>query len=185
MRKLALLILNSTTAVIRFRLDFKAKPNEKSHNCCQGDKFISESQRSISMKAPLSLRIATRHGDRVTIYLGALTGLFYVINLVGILTNDEPLLLLGTSSLLAVLLLILTSFFWLNSKITPEWIVIGRWRVPLRQVREIRVIRGVDGSPEADLLIVFEGGERLVKGVKNWSEVLETFRRFREVQGNM
>jgi len=54
MRKLALFILNSTTAVIRFCLDFKAKPNEKSHNCCQGDKFISESQRSISM----------RHGDR-------------------------------------------------------------------------------------------------------------------------
>jgi hypothetical protein len=34
MRKLALFILNSTTAVIRFCLDFKAKPNEKSHNCC-------------------------------------------------------------------------------------------------------------------------------------------------------
>ena len=25
---------NSWTAVIRFRLDFKATPNEKSHNCC-------------------------------------------------------------------------------------------------------------------------------------------------------
>jgi len=34
MRKLALFILNSTTAVIRFCLDFKAKPNEKSHSCC-------------------------------------------------------------------------------------------------------------------------------------------------------
>jgi len=32
----------------------------------------------------------------------------------------------------------------------------------------------------ADLSIVYEGGERIIKDVKNWKEVLETFERFKE-----
>jgi hypothetical protein len=38
----SLVVSFSSTAVIRFRLDFKAIPNEKSHNCCHP--FLSNCQ---------------------------------------------------------------------------------------------------------------------------------------------
>jgi hypothetical protein len=51
-------------------------------------------------------------------------------------------------------------------------------KIPLDQVREIKVLR-IDG-PTADLIIVYEGGERTIEEVKNWKEVLETFQRYKE-----
>jgi len=45
-------------------------------------------------------------------------------------------------------------------------------------VREIKILRSNDST--ADLSIVYEGGERVVEDVKNWKEVLKTFKRFKE-----
>ncbi len=97
----------------------------------------------------------------------------------GLLTNN--LLLLSTIALaLAIVLItiVLTSYSYLNARITPERVEIGKWKIHIDQVREIRVLRS--NGPIAELIIVYEGGERTIEEVKNWKEVLEMFQRYKE-----
>ncbi|ACP49615.1 hypothetical protein YN1551_2705 [Sulfolobus islandicus Y.N.15.51] len=72
----------------------------------------------------------------------------------GLLTNN--LLLLSTIALaLAIVLItiVLTSYSYLNARITPERVEIGKWKIHIDQVREIRVLRS--NGPIADLIIVY------------------------------
>ncbi|MFP3164217.1 MAG: DUF3093 family protein [Acidianus hospitalis] len=131
------------------------------------------------MKAPLMLRIHTKKGDKLFLYVQIIFWLIYVMIDLGLFTNK--LLLFATIALaLSVVLiaLVLTSYSYLNVRITPERVEVGKWKIPLDQVREIRVLRS--NGPTADLIIVYEGGERIIKEVKNWKEVLETFQRYKE-----
>ncbi|MCQ4343079.1 MAG: hypothetical protein RXN77_06215 [Sulfolobaceae archaeon] len=76
------------------------------------------------------------------------------------------------------IILAVKSYSYLNLKITPERVELGRLKIPLDRVREIKTLRSNDST--ADLSIVYEGGERIIEDVKNWKEVLETFERFKE-----
>jgi len=76
------------------------------------------------------------------------------------------------------IILAVKSYSYINLKITPERVEVGRLKIPLDRVREIRVLRINDST--ADLSIVYEGGERTIEDVKNWEEVLKTFERYKE-----
>ncbi|WP_229570801.1 DUF3093 family protein [Saccharolobus caldissimus] len=131
------------------------------------------------MKAPLMLRIHTKKGDKLFLYVQIIFWLIYVMIDLGLFTNK--LLLFGTIALalsIVLITLVLTSYSYLDVRITPERVKIGKWKIPLDQVREIRVLRS-NGST-ADLIIVYEGGERTIEEVKNWKEALETFQRYKE-----
>lgn len=98
---------------------------------------------------------------------------------VGLFTNK--LLLFGTIALalgIILIILVIKSYSYINVRITPERVEIGRRKIPLDKVREIKAL-GQNG-PLADLIIVYEGGERTIKEVKNWKEVLETFQKYKE-----
>ncbi|BDC00121.1 hypothetical protein SACC_31370 [Saccharolobus caldissimus] len=125
------------------------------------------------------LRIHTKKGDKLFLYVQIIFWLIYVMIDLGLFTNK--LLLFGTIALalsIVLITLVLTSYSYLDVRITPERVKIGKWKIPLDQVREIRVLRS-NGST-ADLIIVYEGGERTIEEVKNWKEALETFQRYKE-----
>ncbi|ACP34666.1 hypothetical protein LS215_0566 [Sulfolobus islandicus L.S.2.15] len=131
------------------------------------------------MKAPLMLRIHTKRGDKLFLYIQIIFWLAYVLVDVGIFLNKILLFgvlaaALGTISII----LAVKSYSYLNLRITPERVEVGRLKIPLDRVREIRVLRSNDST--ADLSIVYEGGEKAIKEVKNWEEVLETFQIYKE-----
>ncbi|MBB5254597.1 DUF3093 domain-containing protein [Sulfurisphaera ohwakuensis] len=131
------------------------------------------------MKAPLMLRIRTKKGDKLLIYEQVILWIMYVVINFGLFTNN--LLLFGTIALvlgIVLITLVLKSYSYLNIKITPERVEIGKRKIPLDQVREIRVLK-ING-PTADLIVVYEGGETLIEEVKNWKEVLYIFQRYKE-----
>ncbi|MCG2907821.1 MAG: DUF3093 domain-containing protein [Sulfolobales archaeon] len=131
------------------------------------------------MKAPLMLRIRTKRGDKLFLYIQIIPWLAFVSVEVGIFLNKILLFgVLGAALMSISIILAVKSYSYLNLKITPERVEVGRLKIPLDRVREIKILRSNDST--ADLSIVYEGGERIIMDVKNWKEVLETFERFKE-----
>lgn len=125
------------------------------------------------------LRIRTKRGDKLFLYVQIIPWLAFVSVEVGIFLNKILLFsVLGAALMSISIILAVKSYSYLNLKITPERVEVGRLKIPLDRVREIRILRSDDST--ADLSIVYEGGERIIMDVKNWKEVLETFERFKE-----
>jgi len=125
------------------------------------------------------LRIRTKRGDKLFLYMQIIPWLAFVSVEVGIFLNKILLFsVLGAALMSISIVLAVKSYSYLNLKITPERVELGRLKIPLDRVREIRILRSNDST--ADLSIVYEGGERIIMDVKNWKEVLETFERFKE-----
>jgi len=131
------------------------------------------------VKAPLSLRIHTKRGDKLFLYMQIIFWLGYVLVDAGIFLNKILLFGVLAAALISIsIILFVKSYSYINLKITPERVEVGRLKIPLDRVREIKILRSNDST--ADLSIVYEGGERTIEDVKNWKEVLETFERFKE-----
>ncbi|MEJ2776879.1 DUF3093 domain-containing protein [Sulfolobaceae archaeon RB850M] len=131
------------------------------------------------MKAPLMLRIHTKRGDKLFLYIQIIFWLGYVLVDVGIFLNKILLFGVLAAALMSIsIILAVKSYSYINLRITPERVEVGRLKIPLDRVREIKILRSNDST--ADLSIVYEGGERTIEDVKNWKEVLETFERFKE-----
>ena len=125
------------------------------------------------------LRIRTKRGDKLFLYIQIIPWLAFVSVEVGIFLNKILLFgVLGAALMSISIILAVKSYSYLNLKITPERVEVGRLKIPLDRVREIKILRSDDST--ADLSIVYEGGERIIMDVKNWKEVLETFERFKE-----
>jgi hypothetical protein len=125
------------------------------------------------------LRIRTKRGDKLFLYVQIIPWLAFVSVEVGIFLNKILLFsVLGAALMSISIILAVKSYSYLNLKITPERVEVGRLKIPLDRVREIKILRSDDST--ADLSIVYEGGERIIMDVKNWKEVLETFERFKE-----
>ena len=125
------------------------------------------------------LRIRTKRGDKLFLYVQIIPWLAFVSVEVGIFLNKILLFgVLGAALMSISIILAVKSYSYLNLKITPERVEVGRLKIPLDRVREIRILRSNDST--ADLSIVYEGGERIIMDVKNWKEVLETYERFKE-----
>jgi len=125
------------------------------------------------------LRIHTKRGDKLFLYIQILLWLAYVSVTVGIFLNEILLFGALAAALMSIsVILTVKSYSYLNLRITPERVELGRLKIPLDRVREIKILRSNDST--ADLSIVYEGGERVVEDVKNWKEVLKTFERFKE-----
>ncbi|PVU72514.1 DUF3093 domain-containing protein [Sulfolobales archaeon SCGC AB-777_J03] len=125
------------------------------------------------------LRIRTKRGDKLFLYIQIIPWLAFVSVEVGIFLNKILLFgVLGAALMSISTILAVKSYSYLNLKITPERVELGRLKIPLDRVREIKILRSDDST--ADLSIVYEGGERIIMDVKNWKEVLETFERFKE-----
>jgi len=125
------------------------------------------------------LRIRTKRGDKLFLYIQIIPWLAFISVEVGIFLNKILLFgVLGAALMSISIVLAVKSYSYLNLKITPERVEVGRLKIPLDRVREIKILRSDDST--ADLSIVYEGGERIIKDVKNWKEVLETFERFKE-----
>jgi len=125
------------------------------------------------------LRIRTKRGDKLFLYIQIIPWLAFVSVEVGIFLNKILLFsVLGAALMSISIILAVKSYSYLNLKITPERVELGRLKIPLDRVREIKILRSDDST--ADLSIVYEGGERIIMDVKNWKEVLETFERFKE-----
>ena len=125
------------------------------------------------------LRIRTKRGDKLFLYIQIIPWLAFVSVEVGIFLNKILLFsVLGAALMSISIILAVKSYSYLNLKITPERVELGRLKIPLDRVREIRILRSNDST--ADLSIVYEGGERIIMDVKNWKEVLKTFERFKE-----
>jgi len=125
------------------------------------------------------LRIRTKRGDKLFLYIQIIPWLAFVSVEVGIFFNKILLFgVLGATLMSISIILAVKSYSYLNLKITPERVELGRLKIPLDRVREIKILRSDDST--ADLSIVYEGGERIIMDVKNWKEVLETFERFKE-----
>jgi len=125
------------------------------------------------------LRIRTKRGDKLFLYVQIIPWLAFVSVEVGIFLNKILLFsVLGAALMSISIVLAVKSYSYLNLKITPERVELGRLKIPLDRVREIRILRSNEST--ADLSIVYEGGERIIMDVKNWKEVLETFERFKE-----
>ncbi|MFP3203049.1 MAG: DUF3093 domain-containing protein [Sulfolobus sp.] len=131
------------------------------------------------MKAPLMLRIHTKRGDKLFLYIQIIFWLGYVLVDVGIFLDKILLFGVLAAALMSIsIILAVKSYSYLNLRITSERVEVGRLKIPLDRVREIKILRNNDST--ADLSIVYEGGERTIEDVKNWKEVLETFERFKE-----
>ena len=131
------------------------------------------------MKAPLSLRIHTKRGDKLFLYIQIIFWLGYVLVDAGIFLNKILLFGVLAAALMSIsIILAVKSYSYINLRITPERVEVGRLKIPLDKVREIKILRSNDST--ADLSIVYEGGEWTIEDVKNWKEVLETFERFKE-----
>jgi hypothetical protein len=131
------------------------------------------------VKAPLSLRIHTKRGDKLFLYIQIIFWLGYVLVDAGIFLNKILLFGVLAAALMSIsIILAVKSYSYINLRITPERVEVGRLKIPLDRVREIKILRSNDST--ADLSIVYEGGERTIEDVKNWKEVLETFERFKE-----
>ena len=131
------------------------------------------------MKAPLSLRIHTKRGDKLFLYIQIIFWLGYVLVDAGIFLNKILLFGVLAAALMSIsIILAVKSYSYINLRITPERVEVGRLKIPLDRVREIKILRSNDST--ADLSIIYEGGERTIEDVKNWKEVLETFERFKE-----
>jgi len=125
------------------------------------------------------LRIHTKRGDKLFLYIQIIFWLAYVLVDVGIFLNKILLFGVLAAALMSIsIILAVKSYSYLNLRITPERVEVGRLKIPLDRVREIKILRRNDST--ADLSIVYEGGERTIEDVKNWKEVLETFERFKE-----
>jgi len=125
------------------------------------------------------LRIRTKRGDKLFLYMQIIPWLAFVSVEVGIFLNKILLFgVLGAALMSISIILAVKSYSYLNLRITPERVEVGRLKIPLDRVREIKILRSNDST--ADLSIVYEGGERIIMDVKNWKEVLETFERFKE-----
>jgi len=125
------------------------------------------------------LRIRTKRGDKIFLYIQILIWLAFVSVEVGIFLNEILLFGVLAAALMSIsIVLAVKSYSYLNLKITPERVEVGRLKIPLDRVREIKILRSNDST--ADLSIVYEGGERVIEDVKNWKEVLKTFERFKE-----
>jgi hypothetical protein len=125
------------------------------------------------------LRIHTKRGDKLFLYIQIILWLAYVLVDVGIFLNKILLFGVLAAALMSIsIILAVKSYSYLNLRITPERVEVGRLKIPLDRVREIKILRSNDST--ADLSIVYEGGERTIEDVKNWKEVLETFERFKE-----
>jgi hypothetical protein len=125
------------------------------------------------------LRIRTKRGDKLFLYIQIILWLAYVLVDVGIFLNKILLFGVLAAALMSIsIILAVKSYSYLNLRITPERVEVGRLKIPLDRVREIKILRSNDST--ADLSIVYEGGERIIMDVKNWKEVLETFERFKE-----
>jgi hypothetical protein len=125
------------------------------------------------------LRIRTKRGDKLFLYVQIIPWLAFVSVEVGIFLNKILLFsVLGAALMSISIILAVKSYSYLNLKITPERVEVGRLKIPLDRVREIKILRSNDST--ADLSIVYEGGERIIMDVKNWKEVLETFERFKK-----
>jgi len=125
------------------------------------------------------LRIRTKRGDKLFLYTQIIIWLAFVSVEVGIFLNRILLFGVLAAALMSIsIILAVKSYSYLNLKITPERVEVGRLKIPLDRVREIKILRSNDST--ADLSIVYEGGERIIENVKNWKEVLKTFERFKE-----
>ena len=125
------------------------------------------------------LRIHTKRGDKLFLYIQIIFWLGYVLVDVGIFLNKILLFGVLAAALMSIsIILAVKSYSYLNLRITPERVEVGRLKIPLDRVREIKILRSNDST--ADLSIVYEGGESTIEDVKNWKEVLETFERFKE-----
>ena len=125
------------------------------------------------------LRIHTKRGDKLFLYTQIILWLAYVLITVGIFLNKVLLFGALAAALMSIsVILAVKSYSYLNLRITPERVELGRLKIPLDRVKEIKILRSNDST--ADLSIVYEGGERVVEDVKNWKEVLKTFERFKE-----
>jgi hypothetical protein len=125
------------------------------------------------------LRIHTKRGDKLFLYIQIIPWLAFVSIEVGIFFNKILLFgVLGAALMSISIILAVKLYSYLNLKITPERVEVGRLKIPLDRVREIKILRSNDST--ADLSIFYEGGERIIMDVKNWKEVLETFERFKE-----
>jgi hypothetical protein len=125
------------------------------------------------------LRIRTKRGDKLFLYIQIIPWLAFVSVEVGIFLNKMLLFgVLGAALMSISIILAVKSYSYLNLKITPEQVELGKLKIPLDRVREIKILRSDDST--ADLSIVYEGGERIIMDVKNWKEVLKTFERFKQ-----
>ena len=125
------------------------------------------------------LRIHTKRGDKLFLYIQIIFWLAYVLVDVGIFLNKILLFGVLAAALMSIsIILAVKSYSYINLRITPERVEVGRLKIPLDRVREIKISRSNDST--ADLSIVYEGGERTIEDVKNWKEVLEFFERYKE-----
>jgi len=125
------------------------------------------------------LRIHTKRGDKLFLYIQIIFWLAYVLVDVGIFLNKILLFGVLAAALMSIsIILAVKSYSYINLRITPERVEVGRLKIPLDRVREIKILRSNDST--ADLSIVYEGGERTIEDVKNWKEVLEFFERYKE-----
>ena len=125
------------------------------------------------------LRIHTKRGDKLFLYIQIIFWLGYVLVDVGIFLNKILLFGVLAAALMSIsIILAVKSYSYINLRITPERVEVGRLKIPLDRVREIKILRSNDST--ADLSIVYEGGERTIEDVKNWKEVLEFFERYKE-----
>jgi len=125
------------------------------------------------------LRIHTKRGDKLFLYIQIIFWLAYVLVDAGIFLNKILLFGVLAAALMSIsIILFVKSYSYINLRITPERVEVGRLKIPLDRVREIKILRSNDST--ADLSIVYEGGERTIEDVKNWKEVLEFFERYKE-----
>jgi len=125
------------------------------------------------------LRIHTKRGDKLFLYIQIIFWLAYVLVDAGIFLNKILLFGVLAAALMSIsIILAVKSYSYINLRITPERVEVGRLKIPLDRVREIKILRSNDST--ADLSIVYEGGERTIEDVKNWKEVLEFFERYKE-----
>ena len=125
------------------------------------------------------LRIRTKRGDKLFLYTQIIIWLAFVSVEIGIFLNEILLFGVLAAALMSIsIVLAVKSYSYLNLKITPERVEVGRLKIPLDRVREMKILRSNDST--TDLSIVYEGGERVIEDVKNWKEVLKTFKRFKK-----
>jgi len=136
------------------------------------------------MKAPVSRVFLTRAGKglRVVGLISYAAG--SAVNIAGSLERDFALQLTGV--ILAVSILsALAYLYWsrpLTVKLTPEWIKVGRTRIPLREVSSVEAIPSWVGPGRSKTFHVrirlSEGGEVTVRDVIHGSEIGELVKRF-------
>jgi len=83
------------------------------------------------------LRIHTKRGDKLFLYTQIILWLAYVLITVGIFLNKVLLFGALAAALMSIsVILAVKSYSYLNLRITPERVELGRLKIPLDRVRQ-------------------------------------------------